>query len=65
MVWSGLVWSILFYSIPFSTKIVSLSYVPKPAPEMAWEYEEYDMLFQTEMPLKMGMRKARQTFSED
>lgn len=39
--------------------------MPKPALEMSWEYKEYEMLLQPEMPLKMGMRKARQRFSDD
>lgn len=38
--------------------------MPKPALEMAWAYEEYETFFQIEMPLKTGMIKARQTFSE-
>lgn len=37
--------------------------MPKPALEMAWAYEEYELFFQTEMPLKMGMIKTRQTLS--
>lgn len=60
---STLLCSTLF-CIRFTIKISFITYMPKPALEMAWAHEEYEMFFQIEMPLKMGMIKARQTFSE-